>query len=49
MKLSQQAAKMKRRILREYSITDEAGLAILQTAVECFDMVREAQEVVDRD
>ena len=46
-KLSKEAAKLKRAILKEYDISDEAGKAILDTAMEAFDAMHKAQEVVD--
>jgi phage terminase small subunit len=46
-KLSKQAAKLKKAIVMDYSITDDAGLAILQTAMEAFDLMHEAQTAVD--
>ena len=49
MKLSKQAMRLKKSILTEYDISDEAGLAILQTALEAHDLMHEAQKVVDRD
>jgi len=48
-KLSTQAEKLKKAILKEYDITDEAGIAILQTAVEAMDLMRQAQRVVTKD
>ena len=48
-KLSKQATKLKKGILKEYDITDEAGLAILQTAMEAYDAMHEALKVVDAD
>jgi len=41
--------RLKKSILTEYDISDEAGLAILQTALEAHDLMHEAQKVVDRD
>lgn len=46
-KLSRQANKLKAAIIKDYQITDEAGLAILQTAMECFDEFHAAKKVVD--
>lgn len=45
--LSPPATKLKKGILKEYDISDEAGIAILQTAMEAFDAMHAAQEVVD--
>jgi P27 family predicted phage terminase small subunit len=47
-KLSQRAEKLKKGILSEYEITDHAGLAILQTAMEAYDGMNAAQEVVSK-
>ena len=47
-KLSKQAIKLKNAILKEYDITDEAGIAILQAAVEALTLMEEAQAVVDK-
>ena len=46
-KLSKQAAKLKRSILKNYDISDAAGIAILQTAMEAFDTMHASQDVVD--
>jgi len=46
MKLSAQATKLKKSLIEEYQIQDEAGLAILDTAVEAMDLMRQAQRVV---
>jgi len=46
-KLSKEAAKLKRAILKEFDISDEAGKAILDTSMEAYDAMHEAQEVVD--
>lgn len=48
-KLSKQAIKLKKGILKEYDISDEAGNAILQAGLEAFDQMHEAQRVVDKD
>ena len=48
MKLSTNAKKLKKSIIDEYTITDEAGLAILQTAMEAMDLMGQAQAVVDK-
>jgi len=45
--LSYQAKKLKKAILKEYDITDEAGIAILQTALDAFDLMNNCQEEVD--
>jgi phage terminase small subunit len=44
--LSQAALELKARLLAEYQVDDAAGLAVLQTALEAFDAMREAQAVV---
>ena len=49
MRLSERAKKLKDSIKKEYDITDEAGLAILDTACEALDLMRKSQKVVDRD
>jgi len=46
-KPSKQAIKLKKAILKDYSITDDAGIAILQTAMEAFDLMHEAQALID--
>lgn len=47
-KLSKEATKLKKAILKEYAITDDAGISILQTAMEAFDLMHGAQTVVDK-
>ena len=47
-KLSKEATKLKKAILKEYDISDEAGIAILQTAMDAFDAMHKAQAVVDK-
>lgn len=47
-KLSKQAADLKKSILKDYEITDEAGIAILQTAMEAFEQMKDAQAIVDK-
>ena len=44
--LSKEAKLLWKRLLDEYSITDEAGLLILQTAMEAHDRMREAQNII---
>lgn len=44
--LSKEAGKQWDRLLTEYGIFDEAGLLILQTAMEAFDRMREAQQII---
>jgi P27 family predicted phage terminase small subunit len=48
-KLSKEAEKLKRSILKEYDISDEAGIAILETGMEAFDTMHKSQAVVDKD
>lgn len=45
--LSQEASDLKAGLLKEYDISDEAGLAILNTAMEAFDLMHDAQAVID--
>jgi P27 family predicted phage terminase small subunit len=47
--LSSEAKRWRAKIISEYEIADEAGLLILQTAMEAFDRMREAQQQVTRD
>jgi P27 family predicted phage terminase small subunit len=49
MKLSPAARKLKKAILAEYEITDQAGLAILETALQAYDGMNAAQEIVKKD
>lgn len=49
MKLSKEALKIKNAILSEYDIQDEAGLAILQSAMEAYDLLQQSQKVVDAE
>jgi len=49
MKLSTHAAKLKKSIIEEYDIVDQAGIAILQTAIEALDLMRRAQKEVEKD
>jgi len=44
--LSNEAQKLWDKLLTEYEIQDEAGLLILQTAMEAFDRMREAQAII---
>lgn len=46
---SKEAAGLWKRILDEYQIQDQAGLLILRTALEAFDRMREAQEIIARE
>ena len=47
-KLSAQAKKLKEGILKEYDISDEAGLVILQTALEAYDQMNAAQKIINK-
>lgn len=47
--LSKEAQSLWNRLLKEYDIKDEAGLLILQTAMEAFDRMREAQEIIKEE
>lgn len=44
--LSKEGQSLWDKLLNEYSIEDEAGLLILQTAIEAFDRMREAQSII---
>lgn len=46
--LSKEAMKLKASILKSYDISDEAGIAILQTAMGAYDAMNAAQAVVDK-
>jgi P27 family predicted phage terminase small subunit len=48
-KLSKETMKLKKSILKEYDISDEAGQAILQTGMEAYDLMHRAQAAVDVD
>ncbi len=45
-RLTSEAKSWWRRIIEEYSIEDEAGMLLLQTAMESFDRMRAAQHEV---
>src|SRR4051794_40615194 len=47
MPLSPEAKKLKSKLLRDYSIEDEAGVVILEIAMEAFVRMRQAQKSVD--
>lgn len=49
MKLSKEALKIQNSILKEYDINDEAGLAILKTGMESYDLMQKSQKIVERD
>jgi P27 family predicted phage terminase small subunit len=44
--ISKEGNSLWNKILNEYCIQDEAGLFILQTAMEAFDRMREAQAII---
>lgn len=44
--LSKEAQKLWDKLINEYEIEDEAGLLLLQTAMEAFDRMREAQTII---
>ena len=48
-KLSRKAEKIKNSIIEEYGIVDVAGLAMLQSSMEGYDLWHECQRVVDKD
>lgn len=47
--LSTEAGSWWSRIVEEYGIEDQAGLLLLQTAMEAFDRMREAQAAIARE
>ena len=47
--LTREACRWWRRLIAEYEIGDEAGLLLLQTALESFDRMREAQAALAKD
>lgn len=47
--LSAEARRWWRRLLEEYALDDEAAFLLLQTALEAFDRMREAQEAIKND
>jgi P27 family predicted phage terminase small subunit len=47
--LSTEARSWWRRLVSEYSIDDDAGLLLLQTAMESFERMRLAQAAIKRD
>ncbi|MBU5635493.1 phage terminase small subunit P27 family [Geomonas sp. Red69] len=47
--LSKEARNLWDRLLKEYDIGDEAGLLILQTGLEAFDRMRDAQAVIAKE
>ena len=49
MKLSTEAKKLYDEIKSSYDIQDEAGLLLLQTSMESFDLMRKAQSAIDKD
>ena len=47
--LSKEAKKQWNKLLYEYEIKDEAGLLLLQTGLEAFDRMREAQAIIKKE
>lgn len=47
--LSLEARRWFDRLLTEYGITDDAGLLLLQTALEAFDRMRDCQEAITEE
>ena len=47
--LSVEARSWWKRLAKEYDISDEAGLLLLQTALEAFDRMRTAQAAIAED
>ena len=47
--LSREAARWWRKLIAEYAIEDQAGYLMLQTSLEAFDRMREAQRVLKED
>lgn len=48
-KLSAEAKRLWREIVSEYRIDDASGLLILQTALEAFDRMRQAQAIIKKE
>jgi len=47
--LSYKAKKLKKSILEQFVFEDDASLAILDTGLRAYDLLREAQDQVDRE
>ena len=47
--LSREAKRQWQKLLLEYEIEDQAGLFLLQTGLEAFDRMREAQAIVKEE
>ncbi len=47
--LTREAKQWWRRFQEEYGVEDEAGLLLMQTALEAFDRMKEAQKVIIED
>ena len=47
--LSREAKGWWQRLVAEYGLDDEAGLLLLQTALEAFDRMRSAQAAIEKD
>lgn len=48
-KLSREARRLWERITTEYTIEDTPGLVLLESALESFDRVKEAQRIIARE
>ena len=49
MKITRAAAKLRKRILAEFDISDRGGLEILDRAIESYCRMKEAEAIIDRD
>jgi P27 family predicted phage terminase small subunit len=47
--LSTEARTTWQRLMKDYDISDEGGLLLLQTGLEAFDRMRQCQEIIKRD
>ena len=47
--LSKPARDWWHRIVQEYDIDDDAGKLLLETALECYDRVRQCQDRIEKD
>lgn len=47
--LSTEAKTTWQRVMKDYDISDEGGLLLLQTGLEAFDRMRQCQEIIKRD
>jgi P27 family predicted phage terminase small subunit len=48
-KLSPEAKRLWRSITEEFQVADSAGMLLLQTALEAFDEMRQAQKILEVD